>query len=113
MAKQLPPEINIDIYRGCTWPIEFDHAVNSADVVDAQIGFNRGDSVVKVTMDAQPTQWDIQADTGTITLLPGQTQGVEAKSLPYDIKLELNDGTVEAVQRGIITITEDISGAFD
>lgn len=114
MAKQLPPVTDIDLYRGTTWPIDFVHDHMAADVVDAQIGFNVGSSdVYKITMSGSPAQWDIQDNTGTVTILPAESQNVMSDSLPYDIKLKLTDDTVDAVQRGLLEIADDVSGAFD
>ncbi len=114
MTKELPPVTDIDLYRGTTWPIDFIHTFDPADVDDAQIGFDIGsDNVIKITMDNQPGQWDIVADAGTVTILPVHTQDIDVDAAAYDIKLKLTDGTVEAVQRGLLKITDDVSGAFD
>lgn len=108
-----PVQADLEQTRGDSATITFAHTFGaSGNVAEARLMVRErpdGDLLLILTKTADSGQWSFAtSNVGVITILPVDTDGLEAGAWYYDIEVEHTNGTVTTFQKGRYYLRADV-----
>jgi hypothetical protein len=110
-----PGSYNFNYYRGDTAEFVIRPKTANGDAFDLT-GFS-SDFFIATVRGQSGTQYEAQAvvdgsaDTITCTILPGVGRELSAGNYVYDVQIDSSASEIYTVLTGVITVTDDITGA--